>query len=48
VKRLWILSDRYGKATIYREDTDETSEPFEWDDEVTAVSLAKKILEEER
>jgi len=48
VKRLWILSDRYGRATIYREDTDETSEPFEWDDEVTAVSLAKKILEEKR
>lgn len=46
VKRLWIYSDRMGMARIYREDTDTTSEPFEWDDEETAVSFAKKILEE--
>jgi len=44
VVRLWIFQDKRGMGRIYREDTDTTSDPFHWDDEETAINLAKEIL----
>ena len=46
--RLWLISQPNDKDSgfycIYREDTDETSFPFWWNDEAMAIEAARSLL----
>ena len=44
VKRLWLLSDDGCVCQWYREDTDDLSWSFWWDDDCIAIEAARELL----